>query len=443
MRAPGRAPLLPQGRRQVEPEEGPAPRQDQARQLQRLARRARRRLRLLRLRRHRPRAAAQLPGADARLLPRPGRRLRHRPAGLRQLRQPDHQGRRVAAVPLPRADPARRQPLRRADVRGHLQRGAHPGAQADRRPVRLDHRGHGDRLRDAPPQESGHRPQVALGLHPGRARGRRGPQRLDGLLHPADALVAGDVRDDPQAVLEGLVLAAAEQALQLHDDDHLLSDVGPELDPGGAELLPVPGPGRVRRQHRPGGLADALRQRLRAPDRPVRLEPPPQRLPARAGGLRRRGRHDHVRAVGAAVRQGAHRLRAAPQEQVRGDPEGRLGQPGHPVRHLPLPLVLHRDLRWLDRRRLRLRPLAPRDDHLGDVRAADHRVADVRLAPRAEEGEEATAGRGGGARTAGPAAAGAVRTAHAAAQARLGRPRRRGDDQTMQIALGGLGGRKE
>lgn len=111
--------------------------------------------------------------------------------------------RRVAAVPLPRADPARRQPLRRADVRGHLQRGAHPGAQADRRPVRLDHRGHGDRLRDAPPQESGHRPQVALGLHPGRARGRRGPQRLDGLLHPADALVAGDVRDDPQAVLEG------------------------------------------------------------------------------------------------------------------------------------------------------------------------------------------------------------------------------------------------
>ncbi|CAM5455154.1 hypothetical protein SFUMM280S_02894 [Streptomyces fumanus] len=137
--------------------------------------------------------------------------------------------------------------------------------------------------------------EVALGLHPRRARGRRGPQRLDGLLHPADALVARDLRDDPQAVLEGVLLVAAEQALQLHDDDHLLSDVGPELDARGPELRALPGPRRLRRRHRPGGLADALRQRLRAPDRPLPLEPPAQHLPAPARGLRRTGRHGHVR----------------------------------------------------------------------------------------------------------------------------------------------------
>ncbi len=32
---------------------------------------------------------------------------------------------------------------------------------------------------------------MALGLHPRRARGRRGTQRLDGLLHPATALSRG------------------------------------------------------------------------------------------------------------------------------------------------------------------------------------------------------------------------------------------------------------
>lgn len=199
---PRGAPLLPQGRPALEPGQGRAPREDQARQLQRLARRARRRIRLLRLGRHRSRTAAQLPGADARLLPRPGHRLRHRPAGLRQLRHVRHQGRRVPAVPLPRADPARGQPLRRPDVRRHQQRRPDIGPPADRRPVRLDHRGHGDRLRDAPRPQPAHRPELALGVHPGRAGRRRGPDRVDGLLHPAAALVTGDVRNDPQSVLE-------------------------------------------------------------------------------------------------------------------------------------------------------------------------------------------------------------------------------------------------
>lgn len=171
LRAAGRAPLLPQGHREVEPAQGPAPRQDQARQLQRLAGRPRRRLRLLRLGRHRPHPAAQLPGADARLLPRPEHRLRHRPPGVRQLRQLRHQGRRVPAVPVPRADPARRQPVRRPHVRRHLQRRTDQGAQADRRAVRLHHRGHGDRFRDPPSQEPGDGEEMALGVHTGRARG--------------------------------------------------------------------------------------------------------------------------------------------------------------------------------------------------------------------------------------------------------------------------------
>ncbi|GAA3233062.1 hypothetical protein GCM10020256_48940 [Streptomyces thermocoprophilus] len=57
-------------------------------------------------------------------------------------------------------------------VRRHVQRRPYQGPQADRRPVRLDHRGHGDRLRDPPPQEPGDGPQVEVGVHPGRARRR-------------------------------------------------------------------------------------------------------------------------------------------------------------------------------------------------------------------------------------------------------------------------------
>ncbi len=145
-----------------------------------------------------------------------------------------------------------------------------------------------------------------------------GPSRLDGLLHAATPVVPGDVRDHPQAVLEGLLLDASGQALQLHHDDHLLPDVGPQLDTGGAELLPVPGPGRLGCEHRPDGVADALRQRVRAADRPLHLEPAAQRLPARAGGVGRGRRHGDVRAVGADLRPLAAGRRAAPQEQVRG-----------------------------------------------------------------------------------------------------------------------------
>ena len=110
----GRPPLHPQGHREVQP-----------------AARARSRRRpstatttpgstahgdrydVLPLGRPRPRAAAQLRRADPRLLPRPRRRLRRRPAVLRQRRDVRDPGGGVAAVPVPPRDPARGQPLRR------------------------------------------------------------------------------------------------------------------------------------------------------------------------------------------------------------------------------------------------------------------------------------------------------------------------------------------
>ena len=83
-------------------------------------------------------------------------------------------------------------------------------AQADRRAVRLDHRGHGHRLRDAPRTATPRPGKKWRSVYtPDVLAVGEGPDRLDGLLHPAAALVARDVRDDPQAVLEGLVLAAA------------------------------------------------------------------------------------------------------------------------------------------------------------------------------------------------------------------------------------------
>jgi hypothetical protein len=214
-----------------------------------------------------------------------------------------------------------------------------------------------------------HRPRTrrrarsGVGLHAGRARGRRGPSAWTDFFTQQTPVVARDVRDDPQAVLEGLLLDASGQALQLHDDDHLLPDVGPQLDPGGAELRPVPGPGRLGCEHRPDGVADALRQRVRAADRPLHLEPAAQRLPARAGGLRRCRRHGDVRAVGADLRPLAAGRRTAPQEQVRGHAEGRFGQPGHAVRDVPGALVLHPDLRRSLMAGLRERALPPGDDH--------------------------------------------------------------------------------
>lgn len=65
-----------------------------------------------------------------------------------------------------------KQPLPRAHVRRHEQRRQDLRAQADRRPVRLRHRGHGHRLRAAPQEEPADRSPLALRLHPRRPGGR-------------------------------------------------------------------------------------------------------------------------------------------------------------------------------------------------------------------------------------------------------------------------------
>lgn len=112
-----------------------------------------------------------------------------------------------------------------------------------------------------------------------------------------------------------------------------------------------------------------------------------QRLAARARGLRRSGRHDDVRALRPGLRTLAAGCRAAPQELVRGDAEGRLVQPGHALRYLPDPPLLPAGVRRLHRRLLRLRPRPSGDAHLGRHGDADHRGARPRLAvhrPRRE-----------------------------------------------------------
>ena len=361
------APLLPQRRPRVEPRERRPQGPHQARQLQRLDRDARRRLRLLRLRRHRPRPAPQLPGADDGLLPRPRRRLRRRTAGVRELRLARHQGRRIPAVPLPRADPAGRQPLPGAHVRRHQQRRTDRGAAADRRPVRLDHRGHGHRLRTAPAQEPEDRPPLALRVHPGRAGRGRGPGLLDRLLHPADALVARHLRDAVQAVLEGALQHAARPAALVHPDARLLPDDRRQLAARDRQLRAVP---LVRGVRNPGhrlGLADALQRRGRPPDRALPLEPAAQRLPARTRGLGRARRDGHVGALGTHLPQVARLGGAAHPRPVRRHPQGRPGQP-RPAVDLPHPPVLGgRPRRLADR----LRPLPPhprRHAHLGRAR---------------------------------------------------------------------------
>ena len=80
-------------------------------------------VRRLRLRRHRPRAAAATSwsGCSATSATRTSAFVVG-PQVYGNYDDPGHQGRRVPAVPLPRADPAGRQRLRRADVRRHQQR---------------------------------------------------------------------------------------------------------------------------------------------------------------------------------------------------------------------------------------------------------------------------------------------------------------------------------
>ncbi len=150
--------------------------------------------------------------------------------------------------------------------------------QTDRRAVRLHHRGHGHRVRTAPPPQSAHRAPLAVRLHARRAGRRRGARVLDRLLHPADALVARHVRDALQAVLEGALHHAPGPALLVHADARLLPDDRRQLVPRRSELLPLPLVRGLRHPGRRLRLADALQRRRRPPDRALPVEPAAQRL---------------------------------------------------------------------------------------------------------------------------------------------------------------------
>ncbi len=281
------------------------------------------------------------------------------------------------AVPLPRADPARGQPLRRPHVRRHHQRRTDQGPQADRRAVRLDHRGHGHRLRDPPRTRTRRRaskwrsvytPDVlAVGEGPNawtdfftqQMRWSRGTYEtiLKQYWKGCYTLPPGKLFNYTMMIIFypmsalNWILAALSCALFLG-----LGASGVQIDPTIWLML--------------YGNASALQIGLYVWNRRHNVSP---HEPEGSGGVAGMVMSALSAPIYAKV---ADRLRAAPQEQVRGHPQGRLGEPGHTVRDLPVPLVLHPDLRRLDRRRLLLRPRPPGDDHLGDVRAADHRRAD-------------------------------------------------------------------
>ena len=89
-----------------------------------------------------------------------------------------------------------------------------------------------------PPQPRD-RPQVALGLHPGRARRRRGAVLLDRLLHPAAARPRRR-RLPPPPVLEGLLEAAPGHPAHLHPGGRPLPHDRPHLAAHRVHLRPLP-----------------------------------------------------------------------------------------------------------------------------------------------------------------------------------------------------------
>ena len=314
-----RQPLQPARGGALEPAEGPAPRPHQARQLQRLARRPRRALRLHARRRPGPRAAAQLRRTPARLLPRSRRGVRRGPAGVRQLRGVRGPVGRVAAVPLPLAAPASRQRVAHSDAGRDQQRAARERAAADRRLPGLDHRGHGHQ-RDLP-HHAQPRDEQALdvGLHARRRLRGGGAGVVHRLLQPAGPLVAGDRRGAGAPLLAHGAPARPARDGPLPAAHGLLPDGRDRVDPRGRQRDPLL---RARGwwRGRPGApVADALRGRRGAPDRPLLLQPAPQRQPAREEGLGGRGRDADLGPVGADLRGLAGRRGAAALARLRDD----------------------------------------------------------------------------------------------------------------------------
>ena len=251
-----RTPLHPQGGPRVEPGRGRAPGQDQARQLQRLARRARRRLRLLRLAStpttcRCPTSASGCSATSAtRTSPSSSARRCTATTTTSSPRPPSRQQFLFHSL-----HPAGRQPLGAPMFVGTNNAVRIAGAAADRRPARLDHRGHGHRPRAAPRTQPATGRALAVGLHPGRARRRRGPASWTDYFTQQTAGRAARTRC-PAAVLAAPCHAAARARLfYVHADVVYYPMAARQLVPRRAELRPLPAgsaPGRPGRRRTSG-----------------------------------------------------------------------------------------------------------------------------------------------------------------------------------------------
>ena len=185
-------------------------------------------------RRPRPRAAAQLRRAHARLLPRPGRGVRRRPAGLRQLRAASWS--RAAESQqflfhslLQRAGNRSRTPMlvgtnNAVRVSALRQIGGFQDSITEDMATGLElHRS----------AQPGDRAALdARSTRPDVRRGRRGPRVLHRLLQPAGPLVARDRRGAGRAVLAAGAPARARRAGHYLLLTCLLPDGRDHLDPG-------------------------------------------------------------------------------------------------------------------------------------------------------------------------------------------------------------------
>ena len=288
-------------------------------------------------RRPRPRAAAQLRRAAARLLPRPRRRLRGRAAGLRQLqglRRPRRRSPSSSSSTRCSSAPGNRS--RTPMLVGTNNARADPRAAADRRPSRTRS------PRTWPPASrctapaTPHRAPLDVRLHARRARGRAKARPRS----PTTSASRSAGRAAPTRCSSGSFWRVAHRPVAarlrpLRAADALLPDRRDRLGARGAQRAcstsrSAPAACVVPAQP----VADALRRRRRAAGRPVLLQPPSQRQPAREGGLGGRCGHADLGPLGADLllvslaavllrrrdRVRDHARRAAPRARTRCAP---------------------------------------------------------------------------------------------------------------------------
>ncbi len=301
-----------------------------------------------------------------------------RAPGVRQLHLGRHQGRRVPAVPLPRPHPARGQPLPRPHVRRHQQRRPRRGRAPGRRAVRLRHRGHGHRVRDAPEEEPEDRAPLAVRLHPGRPRRGEGPaswtdfftQQLRWSRGTYETLLKqywkAPFRMPPGRLLNYSLMLVYYPMTAVNWFLGILScslylwlgASGTQVSSSVWMML--------------YSDAAALQIGLYLWNRRHNVSP---HEPEGSGGSRR---HGDVGAVRARLPEVPGGRAAAHQRAVRRHPQGPPGQP-RPAAHLPHPPRLGRGPRGRPRRLRALRPHPRRDAHLGRPRPARRPRARRRL----------------------------------------------------------------